>query len=34
VVIGPDRWTLKLSPGRGLMDTHDQTIVIFQSVKP
>jgi hypothetical protein len=34
VVIGQDRWTLKLSPGRGLMDTHDQTIVIFQSVKP
>jgi len=34
VVIGPDRWTLKLSPGRGLMDTHDQSIVIFQAVRP
>jgi hypothetical protein len=34
VVIGRDRWTLKLVPGRGLMDTHDQSIVVFQSVRP
>jgi hypothetical protein len=34
VVIGSDRWTLKLVPGRGLMDTHDQSIVIFQAVRP
>jgi len=34
VVIGGDRWTLKLVPGRGLMDTHDQTIVIFQAIRP
>jgi hypothetical protein len=34
VVIGRDRWTVKLVPGRGLMDTHDQTIVIFQAIRP
>jgi hypothetical protein len=34
VVIGADRWTLKLVPGRGLMDIHDQSIVVFQAVKP
>ena len=34
VVIGADRWTLKLVPGRGLVDTHDQSVVVFQSVRP
>ena len=34
VAIGRDRWTLKLAPGRGLMDTHDQSIVIFQAIAP
>jgi len=33
VVVGRDRWTLKLVPGRGLMDTHDQSIVIFQAIR-
>jgi hypothetical protein len=33
VVVGRDHWTLKLVPGRGLMDTHDQSIVVFQSVR-
>jgi hypothetical protein len=34
VVVGRDRWTLKLVPGRGLMDTRDQSIVVFQAVRP
>ncbi|HEX3918573.1 MAG TPA: hypothetical protein VHW60_14645 [Caulobacteraceae bacterium] len=33
VVIGRDRWSLKLVPGRGLMDTHDQSIVVFQAIR-
>jgi hypothetical protein len=34
VVIGGDRWALKLVPGRGLVDTHDQSIVVFQAIRP
>ena len=33
VVIGRDRWSLKLVPGRGLVNTDDTSIVAFQAVK-
>lgn len=33
VVIGPDRWTLKLVPGRGLFGTNDLSVPIFQAVR-
>ncbi len=34
VVIGRDRWTLQLVPGRGLVDTHDRSVVVFQAIRP
>ncbi len=34
VVIGSDRWTLKLVPGRGLFNTNDLSVVVFQAVRP
>jgi hypothetical protein len=34
VVIGGDRWSLKLVPGRGLFNTSDLSVVVFQSVRP
>jgi len=33
VVIGRDRWSLKLVPGRGLVNTDDTSVVAFQAVK-
>jgi hypothetical protein len=33
VVIGRDHWSLKLSPGRGLLDTSSSNIV-FQAIRP
>lgn len=34
VVIGPDRWSMKLVPGRGLFNTNDLSVVVFQAVRP
>jgi hypothetical protein len=34
VVMGGDRWSLKLVPGRGLFNTNDLSVVVFQSVRP
>lgn len=34
VVVGPDRLTLKLVPGRGLFGTNDLQVVVFQAVRP
>ena len=34
VVMGPDRWSLQLVPGRGLYNPNDLQVVIFQSVRP
>jgi len=34
VVIGSDRWSLKLVPGRGLFNVNDLSVVVFQSVRP
>lgn len=34
VVVGGDRWSLKLVPGRGLFNTNDLSVVVFQSVRP
>jgi hypothetical protein len=34
VVIGADRWSLKLVPGRGLFNSNDLSVVVFQSVRP
>ncbi len=34
VVMGGDRWSLKLVPGRGLFNTSDLSVVVFQSVRP
>jgi len=34
VVMGPDRWSLQLLPGRGLYNPNDLQVVIFQSVRP
>ncbi len=34
VIIGPDRWSLKLVPGRGLFGTNDLQVVVFQAVRP
>jgi hypothetical protein len=34
VVIGSDRWSLKLVPGRGLFNASDLSVVVFQSVRP
>jgi hypothetical protein len=34
VVMGSDRWSLKLVPGRGLFNTNDLSVVVFQSVRP
>jgi hypothetical protein len=34
VVIGRDRWSLKLIPGRGLFNTNDLSVVVFQAVRP
>ena len=33
VVVGRDRWSLKLVPGRGLVNTDDPSIVAFQAVR-
>jgi hypothetical protein len=33
VVIGSDRWSLKLLPGRGLFNASDLSVVVFQSVR-
>jgi len=33
VVIGRDRWSLKLVPGRGLFNTRDLAVVVFQAVR-
>jgi hypothetical protein len=33
VVMGPDRWSLKLVPGRGLFSPDDMSVVVFQSVR-
>ncbi len=32
VVIGSDRWSLKLIPGRGLFSTSDLSVTVFQAV--
>jgi len=34
VVIGHDRYSLKLVPGRGLFGTNDLSVPIFQAVRP
>jgi hypothetical protein len=34
VVIGQDRYSLKLVPGRGLFGPNDLSVVIFQAVRP
>lgn len=34
VVIGGDRYSLKLMPGRGLFGTNDLSVPIFQAVRP
>jgi hypothetical protein len=34
VVMGGDRWSLKLVSGRGLFNTNDLSVVVFQSVRP
>lgn len=34
VVIGPDRYSLKLIPGRGLFGTNDLSVPVFQAVRP
>ncbi|MGA3213235.1 MAG: hypothetical protein ABSD20_18175, partial [Terriglobales bacterium] len=33
VVMGQDRWSLKLVPGRGLFNTSDLSVVVFQAVR-
>jgi hypothetical protein len=33
VVVGGDRWSLKLVPGRGLFGTNDLSVPIFQAVR-
>ncbi|MFZ0051325.1 MAG: hypothetical protein WAK96_06080 [Desulfobaccales bacterium] len=33
VVIGPDRWSLKLKPGLGLCNTTDLSVLVFQAVR-
>jgi hypothetical protein len=33
VVIGPDRWSLKLKPGLGLSNTSDLSVLVFQAVR-
>jgi len=33
VVMGRDRWSLKLVPGRGLYNPNDLQVVVFQSVR-
>jgi hypothetical protein len=33
VVIGQERWSLKLVPGRGLFNTHDLSVAVFQAVR-
>lgn len=34
VVIGRDRWSVKLVPGRGLVNVSDVSLVVFQAVRP
>jgi hypothetical protein len=34
VVIGQDRYSMKLVPGRGLFNTTDLSVVVFQAVRP
>lgn len=34
VVMGRDRWSLQLVPGRGLYNPNDLQVVIFQAVRP
>jgi len=31
--MGQDRWSLKLVPGRGLFNTSDLSVVVFQAVR-
>ncbi len=33
VVMGSDRWSLKLVPGRGLSNTNDLSVLVFQAVR-
>jgi hypothetical protein len=33
VVIGRDKWSMKLVPGRGLFNTSDLSVVVFQAVR-
>ncbi len=33
VVVGQDKWSLKLFPGRGLFNTSDLSVVVFQAVQ-
>jgi hypothetical protein len=33
VVVGGHRWSLKLVPGRGLCDTNDVSMIVFQAVR-
>ena len=33
VVVGRDRWSLKLMPGRGLANTSDVSTLVFQAVR-
>jgi hypothetical protein len=34
VVIGRDKYSMKLVPGRGLFNTSDLSVVVFQAVRP
>jgi len=34
VVVGPDRMSLKLVPGRGLFGTNDLSVPVFQAIRP
>ncbi len=34
LVMGRDRWSLKLVPGRGLFNTTDLSVVVFQAIRP
>jgi hypothetical protein len=34
VVMGKDRWSMKLVPGRGLFNTSDLSVVVFQAIRP
>jgi hypothetical protein len=34
IAIGPDRFSMKLVPGRGLFNTSDLSVPVFQAVRP